>query len=227
MMQHHKIEVEAFDSNLHGGKILCQGPFPNNRLPPVIDAVKHLREPFKKVILLTQSQYIIGKSLTLNYDAIFQITESMDWSLALTYILHSPKPSLVIADNIQIPDAFWGKLTKGITTIHITSTPIKNMIHYDAVFFAPIQDIQSPYSEWVFNQIQMLFRTSYTQKEYREILQELRVAGAGLAWTKMHENAVSGAIYWYDAVSNQGTDTLSKRQISDILQWLSNQITNE
>lgn len=218
------IQVDAFDTNLHGAKILCQGPFTNGKYPPIMESVRHLREPFKKTILLTNATFTLRKGFALHYDATFQMKDMGDWSLALTYILHSPKPCLVIADEIAIPDGFWPKLSRAITCIHISPTPIRNCTPYDAVFFAPIKEINTPYAEQVFFQIQSIFRSTYTQKEYREILQELRIADAGLAWTRYHETTPTGAIYWYDAVPTQGSDMLTKKQMSDILMWLAEQI---
>lgn len=221
--QQQTIRVDAFDTNLHGAKILAQGPFPHNRLPPLIDYVQHFRDPFKKRVLLTKSAFALCKSISLNYDAIYQITDTPDWQLALTYVLHCPKPTLLIIDDIPVPDAVWAKLPRTVSCIHISSTPVRSHTQYDTVFFAPIEDITSAYAEYVFRQIQTLFRASYTQKEYRDILQELRVAEAGLAWSRWDESSASGSIYWYDTVANQRSDTLTKKQLSDIFLWLHNQ----
>lgn len=217
------IRVDAFDTNLHGAKILAQGPFPNNRLPPLMDYVQHFRDPFKKRVLLTRSPFALCKTISLNYDATYLVSDVQDWSLALTYILHCPKPALVVIDDVPVPDAVWTKFTRAITVAHIATTPVRTMVPYDAVFFAPIQDIGGTYADFVFRQIQNIFRASYTQKEYRDILQELRVAEAGLMWTRWDESVSAGSMYWYDPVSNQRSDTLSKKQLSDIFLWLHNQ----
>ena len=223
--QSQTIRVDAFDTQLHGAKILLQGPFQPSALPPILDSVQHHREPFKKRVLLTKTSFSLCKILSLDYDASFQMNDMTDWQQALTYILHCPKPTLVIAEDVQVPEGVWPRLTKSITLIHSVTQPLKSSLtHYDAVFFAPIHDIGSTYSELVFNMIQTLFKSSYTQKEYRDILTELRVAGAGLSWTKWNESSQSGAIYWYDTVTiQQGSDTLSKKQLSDIFLWLHNQ----
>lgn len=217
----HKIEVDAFNTQLHGAKILCQGPFPNNKLPPLLESVSVLRDPFKKKVLLTKTAFALSKSMALTYDATFQMNDVSDWTLALTYIVNAPKPVLVIAEDVQVPDGVWPRLTKGITFIHITSQPVKVSTPYDAIFFAPIEDINSTYADYVYRNLLTVFRSTYAQKEYREILQELRIAGAGLAWTRIQESTPSGSIYWYDTVITQGSDTLSKKQLSDIFLWLS------
>jgi hypothetical protein len=54
--------------------------------------------------------------------------------------------------------------------------------------------------------------------ENKEILQELRVANAGLVWTRVDE-AVTGALYWYDPVPKQSA-ALSKKQMGELFGWL-------
>lgn len=236
-----KIEVEAFNVKLHGCKILCQGPF-FGKYPPILEAVEKLREPFKRRILIGRTPFSFSKALPLQYDATFQIKEtSADWSLILTYIAYAPKPLLAIAEDVEIPDAVWGKISAATTFVHIAQTPIRNIRVYDAVFFAPVggemdagaagfgaggyadsvragsdRSAQPALlaADYVFRQIQMLYKGNYTQTEYKEIIAELRVAGAGLAYT-------GGSMYWYDVVTSQGSEALSRKQLSELFSWLS------
>jgi hypothetical protein len=221
-----KIEVEAFNIKLHGCKILCQGPF-FGKYPPILEAVEKLREPFKRRILISRTPFSFSKALPLQYDATFQVRETVDWSLILTYVAYSPKPLLVIAEDVEIPDAVWAKISAATTFVHITQTPIRNIRAYDAVFFAPVGgEVEAGaagfgaggYADYVFRQIQMLYKGNYTQAEYKEIIAELRVAGAGLAYT-------GGSMYWYDIVATQGSDTLSRKQLSELFAWLSSQFS--
>ncbi len=57
-------------------------------------------------------------------------------------------------------------------------------------------------------------------KEFREIVNELRVASAGIAWSRVDEATEAGALYWYDPVKQQGAETLSKKQLADLFSWL-------
>lgn len=220
-----KIEVESFNIHLHGSKILCQGPWTTGKYPPILESVEKLREPFKRKVLISRTPFSFSKALPLQYDATFQTKEISDWSLILTYITYAPKPVLVIAEEVEVPDAVWAKLTATTTFVHICATPIRNLRVYDAIFFAPIGDdsaIQGfgvgGYSDYVFRTIQMLYRASYTQKEFKEIINELRVAGAGLAFAR-------NTIYWYDVVSQQGGETISRKQLSDLFSWLAIQFS--
>ena len=216
------VHLDAFQTNLHGSKILCQGPFVKGKLPPLSDAIHALRAPFKRKVLLTNTPVAFNKLFAFQYDATFQIREGADWSLALTYILHAPKDVLVVAEDIAVPDAVWLKLTKSITFLHIVTAPLRNIQAYDAIFFAPIDDTNSAYVDTILKALVSVYKKTYTQKDLREILQELRVAKAGLAWTKVEEE-VGGAVYWYDPDSSVGEEALNKKQLFDLFQWLTTQ----
>jgi hypothetical protein len=226
--EQESIQIDAFNTNLNGCKILCQGPFNSTKHAPIMESIEKLREPFKKKILITRTTFSFSKYLCLQYDAIFQIKDSMDWTLVLTYITYSPKPLLVVIEDTIIPDGLWAKLNSSVTLVNISQNISQlNYRIYDAIFFAPIEEPTSQYADYVFKILQQLYRTNYSQKEYREIMQELRVAGAGIAWTRHNENSNSGSIYWYDPVIQQTNDSLSNKQIGELLGWLSQQFTSK
>ena len=221
-MDTQTVQIDSFNTNLHGCRILCQGPFPN-KYAPIMDSIQKLREPFKKKILLTRAAFSLNKFLPLQYDGCFQVRDSQDWTLILTYITYAPKPLLVVAEDIPIPDGLWQKLTKATTFVNITSSYQVNIRPYDTVFFAPIEELNSSYTEYVFKILQSIYKASYTQKEHKEILQELRVANAGICWTKHQEDRQGGAIYWYDPVEKNEGDSLSNKQLSELFSWLAGQ----
>lgn len=217
------LQIEAFQTSLHGAKILCQGPFPADRQPPILESITDRRQPFQKKVLLSACSAItpfsFSKSFALSYDATFHVSSAIDWSLALTYIVHSPKPLLVVADDIPVPDAVWSRIPRTVTFVHLLTTPVRSPKLYDAVFFAAIQDSNTPYSEQTYRVLQSRLGSLGT-KEYREIVNELRVAAAGIAWSKIDESTEAGALYWYDPVKQQGAETLSKKQLTDLFSWL-------
>ena len=69
--------------------------------------------------------------------------------------------------------------------------------------------------------------TSYNLKEYKEVIQELRIAKAGIAWTRFEEDTQGGSIYWYDPVETNPGDSLSNRQMSELFGWLSEQFKRD
>jgi hypothetical protein len=226
-MEQSTIQIDAFNTNLNGCHILCQGPFPNGRYAPITDSIQKLREPFKRKVLVTRNAFSFSKYLALQYDAVYQVKDLQDWSLILTYFAYAPKPLLVVVEDVQIPEAVWAKLNRSITFVHITSTPITNFKYYDAIFFAPVEDTSTRYADFVYKQLQVLYKASYSIKEHKEVLQELRVAGAGIAWTRHQEQTQNGSIYWYDPVSSNIGDTLSKKQLSELFGWLSEQFSKD
>lgn len=225
-METSTIQIDGFSTNLHGCRILCQGPFPNGKYAPVMESIQKLREPFKKKLLLTRAAFSLCQSIPLQYDASFQVKDTSDWTLILTYITYAPKPLLVVSEDVPIPDGLWQKLTKSTTFVNISSSQVLNVRPYDAIFFASIEELTISYAEYVLKVLQSIYKSSYTQKEHKEVLQELRVAGAGICWTRHEETIAGGSIYWYDAVNNQG-DSLSNKQMSELFMWLSRQFNRD
>ena len=217
------IRLDAFHANLHGSRILCQGPFPKQKSPPILESIQNLREPFKKRILLTNTAFGVSKYMSLNYDTVFHMKETVDWTLLLTYATYAPKPLLIISEDIIIPDGLWAKMSRQTTFVNITSSLVFNARPYDTVFFAPMEDASHSYADYVHKLIQSLYRGSYSVKEHKEIVQELRVAGAALAWSKVDEESQNGSLCWYDPVSPHG-ERLAPNQIADVLQVISEQM---
>jgi len=192
-----------------------------------MDSIQKLREPFKKKILLTRATFSFSKYLPLQYDAVFQVKDTHDWTLILTYITYAPKGLLVVAEDVPIPDGLWQKLNKTTTFVNITSSYQINIRPYDAIFFAPIEELSTTYTEYVLKLLQNIYKVSYSQKEHKEVLQELRVANAGVCWTRYEEDSQSGAMYWYDPVQNNQGDNLSNKQMSELFNWLSEQFKKD
>jgi hypothetical protein len=217
------IRLDAFHANLHGSRILCQGPFPKQKSPPILESIQNLREPFKKRLLLTNTAFGVSKYLSLDYDTVFHMKETVDWTLLLTYATYAPKPLLIISEDIIIPDGLWPKLSRQTTFVNITSSLVFNARPYDTVFFAPMEDHTMSYAEYVHKLLQTVYRATYSTKEHKEILQELRVASAGLAWSKVGEEQ-NGSLCWYDPVSVQTGDKMLPSQIADVLQVIAEQM---
>lgn len=222
MAQHETIQLESFNSDLNGGRILCQGPF-TDKFPSVMEYVQPLRNPFKKKILLSNTYFHLCKYLPLYYDATFQVKDSQDWTLILTYITYSPKPLLVVAEDINIPDGLWNKINQTTTFIHFSNQQMAKLHPYDTIFFSPIEETKSSYIDYTYKVLQSLYRQNYSVQEHKEILNELRVAGAGIMWTRMNEERSNGNIYWYDAVEVSQSGKLSNSQMSELFRFLSDQ----
>ena len=225
-MAESTIKLDAFNTNLHGCRILCQGPFPKQKYPPIMDSIQRLRDPFKKKILLSKTSFALSRHLPLQYDASFQVKDTQDWTLVLTYLTYAPKPLLMVCEELAIPEGLWQKLNRATTVVHITSSNVPRLHPYDAIFFAPIEELTTSYADYVYKLLQAIHRPNYSQKEHKEILQELRIASAGLAWSKEEEGNKGGALYWYDPVLQNSGDPLSSQQMADLLLIVSEQLQN-
>ena len=102
-----------------------------------------------------------------------------------------------------------------------------NLRPYDAIFCAPVEELASSYSEYIFKVLQSVYKTSYNLKEHKEVIQELRIAKAGIAWTRFEEDTQGGNMYWYDPVETNPGDSLSNRQMSELFGWLSEQFKRD
>lgn len=222
-MDPHVIQLESFSTPLHGSTILY--PLPSSTAsttlyPPFMEWIQKLRDPFKKRILLSNRAFPMAKHLPLPYDATFHARDSQDWTLILTYITYAPKPLLVVVEEMPIPDGLWSKLNRTVTLLHLTSTPVLRLPPYDTIFFAPTEELGTSYVEYTHRILQAIYRPSYTLKEHKEILQEIRVAKAGLAWTRIDEDKPTGAVYWYDPVPLQPGERLAPQHLAELFGWL-------
>lgn len=186
-----------------------------------MDWIQRLRDPFKKKILLTSSTFTWSTQLPLVYDAVFSVKDITDYQLSLAYLTYAGKPTLlVMEDPPVIPDGFWAKLPRTVTVVHLVTTrSVVQLRPYDAIFFAPMEEVQSAAAEYAFKILQSVYRASYSLQEHKEILNELRVAGAGIAWTNVEESRQGGAVYWYDTGDQPQVD-VPKKQMAEMLQWV-------
>ena len=212
------IGLNAFHAGLHGCRILCQGPF-SSAHPPIMDAVHRLREPFKKHVLLTRSSVAVSRYLPMTYDAVFHVSDSADWTLALTYLTYAAKPLLAVVEDVAIPDGLWSKLTRSMTLVHYVSTPTLQVRPYHAIFFPLTETMTAAQSEYAFKILQSVYRGTYSMAEHKEILQELRVAGAGLVWCNVEETG----LFWYDPVPPASREKLSNGQVAEMLGMIAEQ----
>jgi hypothetical protein len=218
------IQLEAFQTPLHGAKILYALPQrygQQQQHPPWSEWIHRLREPFRKAIRVSTKLLPLAASVVPAYDATFHPKDGQDWTLILTYITYAPKPLLVTIEDLSIPDGLWQKLPAHTTLLHITSHPVIRLQPYDAIFFAPMDDDHVTYRETAHRILQAAYRATYTLAQHKEILQELRMAKAGLAWTRVDEKA-QGALYWYDPVA-ASHDGFPPHHLSELFQCLAEQ----
>ena len=126
----------------------------------------------------------------------------------------------MVVDDVPIPSALWARLPPSITLVHRVTTPLASTVPYSTLFFAPIQDATSAYAEHVLRTLQQRYKPTYSAKEFKEVVNELRVAGLGLVYSSRGV----GELEWYEPVPESlDAGTWSKRQLADIFERLARQ----
>lgn len=222
------LQLNAFDTNITDDcVILCQGPFPHKVFPNIQEIIHRPRDIFRKRIYLTTQPILIGKIIPPPYDTTFIYKDLSDWSLIISYINYVQKPALILAEDIQIPEQVFVKIKsiKGVTVVHVMTTLTDILRPYNCIFFAPVDNITSELSQFIFRHLQTHCRPTITSGEFKEIIQELGIVKAGLVWSTYKENNPSGSIYWYEPLPPQTSDYFSKKQLSEIFDALSFQFS--
>jgi hypothetical protein len=199
------VNLENFDTPLTGTHTVFYvegGPFAHPVLPRTLDSILH-GEPYNRRVLITSPSSRCSSLFRCNWDAVFQPADQKEWTLILTYCSYAPRPLLVhIDDTAHPPDAFFQRLPQGTTITEVRRLETvpdapAGPIRADAIFYPPVQDLTTADAAAIIRSlnVQVGSRDAEGKKAY---LRELRVARAGLAWTRIHETTSHGATYWYD-----------------------------
>jgi hypothetical protein len=207
--------IENFDTPLRGSKIL-QFTLKGCQAAPIYEMAAAGGEPFARSILVAPARAVGAQQFFRTaWDAVFQIAvgaqqqqqqqqSNQDWSFVLTYISNSPKPACIfIEEGIEPPEVFIKRLPAQITLIVQKTLGTRISPIYDTVFFPPINEPISQEGNAVLGTLDILL--AIRNDERRTWLKELRVAGAGLVWTRVGERTQSGSVYWYDPADTEVT----------------------
>jgi hypothetical protein len=198
--------IENFDTPLRGSKIL-QYTLKGCQSAPLYEIAAAGGESFARSILVAPARAAAAQQFFRTaWDAVFQIQPlqqqqqhqiQQDWSFILTYISNSPKPTcILIEEGIDPPEAFIKRLPQHTTLIVQKPLGSRPSLVYDTIFFPPIGEPVSQEANYVLSVLDILLQNK--NDERRSWLKELRVAGAGIVWTRVAESRSQGAVYWYD-----------------------------
>lgn len=199
------VNLENFDTPLTAAHTVFYvegGPFAHPILPRTLDSILH-GEPYSRRVLITSTSSRCSSVFRCNWDAVFQPADQKEWTLILTYCSYAPRPLLVhVDDAVNPPDAFIQRLPQGTTITEVRRLETvpdapTGPVRADAIFYAPVQDLTTADAAAIIRSlnVQVGSRDTEGKKAY---LRELRVARAGLAWTRIQEPTSHGATYWYD-----------------------------
>lgn len=175
--------------------------------------------PFQRRILLTSHQSSEAWKLVDKWDTILTPTAAADWSLALTVVLNTTQPVLVvITPECRTPPAFFQRcaqlpVQKAPTFVcfqTLTNPPPTPPVTMDATFFPPSKVLEDTTLEATQIVLQQLC-SSDTMHNFvlKDALRDLRGAGATLVVSSIGEEKPT--MYWYYATEAQskGNNLLS------------------
>ncbi len=198
------VKLENFDTPLvgshtvfyiEGGALACPS------LPGTLDALIH-GEPYNRHVLITAPTSRCSSLFRCNWDAVFQPADQKEWTLILTYCSYAPRPLFVhIDDAVHPPEAFFQRLPQGttVTEVRRLETVSESPIRADTIFYPPVQDLTSADATAIIRSLNVQVGSRDVEGK-RAYLRELRVARAGLVWTRVREPTAHGTTYWYDPV---------------------------
>jgi hypothetical protein len=196
-MQPDILHIEAFSDNLRGKRILQYIRAGKDRGTPIIDrAEADSADAFARKVLITAGSRPSHELLRTQWNVHYSVSDPKEWILIVTYIVNAPKPLCVVCeDGAELPDIVMKKLAsvQGVTIIcqRMMTNGLRGLANYDALFFPAIDDIGGNESAMILQALNMLCPGA---EDRREWLKELRVAGAGLVWSRQ------SGISWYDPV---------------------------
>ena len=224
------VKLENFDiSPTHQHTLFFYDPRAASPLPGLFDTALH-GEAYNRRILLTTPTCTLSSLFRAEWDAVYQPADQKEWSLILTYCLYAPRLlCIVVDDGLAVPDAFFQRIPAGTTVISIKSldaaadTPLGR---YDTVCFPAISDTTGMEAAAVLKTVCTLTRTGGSTEAKRAWLRELRVARAGLIWTRVGEATGAGAVYWYDPTDGPaGIKRIPPHLIAGHMRTLAAQLT--
>ncbi len=224
------VKLENFDTPLVGHHTLfLYDPRSVAPLPGLVDTVLH-GEAYSRRILLTTPACTLSSLFRAEWDAVYQPADQKEWSLILTYCLYAPKRLCVVVDDgLAVPDAFFQRLPAGTTVIAIKSLDGAAELQLgrcDAVCFPAISDTTGMEAAAILKIVGGLAGNPSSTESRRAWLRELRVARAGLIWTRIGEPASTGAVYWYDPADGPaGIKRLPAHLIAGHMRTLAVQLT--
>jgi hypothetical protein len=195
------INIEGLSTSLRGGKhLIIHGT--NMKMPDFADFLSG-GEPIQRYLLLTGRNGDMSAQFWFPWNGVLTLVDARDWNFALTYIANAPKPLFcLVDDSLTVPEAFLRRVPASVTLVHLIQPSPElatsmALPHYDSVFISPIDDIGSKFYESALTCLQRVFKR-HGEYDMKEVLRELRVAGAGLVWTRIQESDPGGAVYWYE-----------------------------
>jgi hypothetical protein len=197
------LHIEAFDDNLRGRRILqFLGGKAQPQATPIYErAEADSADAFQRKVLITAASASSQEYLRTRWDVHYNLADPKEWILIVTYIVNAPKPLCVVCEGVDLPDLVMKKIATvaGVTILcqrQLTGGPggpgSKNIGLYDVIFLPVVDDIGGTEANTILHLFNTLSPVGASSEDRREWLKELRVARAGLVWSR------HSGVSWYD-----------------------------
>ena len=149
----------------------------------------------RKVLFLQEGCVHSTWLLRMKWDAVFVLRESQDLRLALTYVVHSTRPTRLVWAGGEPSQQVMQQLLKceGLTTIGL-GLPTPQSPEWVAIFWT--RDMELEVVESVLHSRLGVYTTE--QYHIKSVLKELQGSELGLVWSSMGESDKKGSLYWFD-----------------------------
>ena len=216
-MESDTIRLEGYAEQMKSRKIYCIGT-PKN-LPTLVRSRMvmldgELAHRGRKCLILQDGSANSTWLLAMKWDAVFLVRDAGDLRLALTYVIHAPKPLRLVWSGGEPVFNVFQHLSKveGVTMIGLgTANPTSQ--EWEAIFWS---------HDSVYDGIELVLQRRLGQallEKYtlKSVLKEIQSSEVGLVWSAIGETDKRGSLYWFDPSEGGGGTTYSLKEAAEIL----------
>lgn len=215
------IHLEGFSESLRGSRTFIVGSNPQC-LKGVIDRLSADVSNRGRHVLVHYGSAVPRWLQRLGWDAFFNVRDTQDLKLAITFIQHMTKPGRVVWVGDVPGQAVMAHLTKidGLSLV-VAAAQAPSLTpgnEWQAIFWpsgATAEEVEST-----------VVARMGVQGRLRSIMSELRGAGVGLVWSSIRE-AKGGALYWYDPAEGGQAAPIDPEETAEILRGLADSLTGK
>jgi len=225
-MADSEIRLEGFAESLKNKMIYCIGStkmlpsLVRSRVSVVDMEVAHRG---RKVLFLQEGNVNAFWLLRMKWDATFVIRESQDLRLALTYVIHSTRPTRLVWAGGEPSTQIMQQLLKceGLTTIGLGQANPQSP-EWTAIFWTA--DSTPEAVEPVLHGHMGPYKTE--QYHVKSVLKEIQASELGLVWSSIGESDKKGSLYWFDpSEGSSGSNLYSREETVEILRSIADSIS--
>ena len=197
-MESDTIHLEGYGESLKSRKFYCIGSpkhlptLVRSRVAVLDGEVAHRG---RKCLIMLENSANSTWLLTMKWDAVFIIHDTADLRLAITYLMHAPKPTRIVWSGTEPSQNVFQHLSniEGITIIGLgSSAPL--LADWDAIFWT--HDCQYDMIEPVLQRRMGL--QALSKYNLKSVLKEIYTSEVGLVWSSIGETDKRVSLYWFD-----------------------------